>query len=240
MEYIYEHYVESFNDSSDKEDYMDETTMMQAFLADAVHAEEHVLNFKGSIKGHRVFSRNKARGHLTLMDNYFAPDALLAENLAVTFGCEKMTLIPLYHDVRSFDVYFILKKDVIRRIGFSGYQKCTTTLQMLAYGTTADSWNEYPRMSESTCGDAMAGFATFMVEVFGPQYLREPTVANTERLLAMYEARGCAGLIRSLYYMHWRWKNCSKDLQGQYQGHVKQSTIILEAVASHDLWIWHA
>jgi hypothetical protein len=25
-----------------------------------------------------------------------------------------------------------------------------------------------------------------------------------------------------------------------YQGHTKEATFILEAVASHDLWIWHA
>ena len=41
--------------------------------------------------------------------------------------------------------------------------------------------------------------------------------------------------------MHWHWQNCSITWKGQYtrddQG---VSTIMLEAVASHDLWIWHA
>nr|XP_045087060.1 uncharacterized protein LOC123494768 [Aegilops tauschii subsp. strangulata] len=50
--------------------------------------------------------------------------------------------------VRSFDDYFILKEDVVGRIGFYGYQKCTATLQMLAYGTVPDSWDEYLQMSE--------------------------------------------------------------------------------------------
>ena len=36
-----------------------------------------------------------------------------------------------------------------------------------------------------------------------------------------------------------KWKNCPKALQEQHQGHVKKPAIILEAVASHDLWIWH-
>jgi hypothetical protein len=40
--------------------------------------------------------------------------------------------------------------------------------------------------------------------------------------------------------MHWAWKNCPIDKQGQYKGHVDKPTIILEAVASDDLWIWHA
>ena len=40
--------------------------------------------------------------------------------------------------------------------------------------------------------------------------------------------------------MHWQWKNCPTGLRGQYQGHSKEATIVLEAVASQDLWICHA
>ena len=125
------------------------------------------------------------------------------------------------------------------RIGFSGYQKRMAAPRMLAYGTTADSWDEYLLMSESTCGDAMVRFATVVVLVFGPLYLREPNGADTERLLAISEASGWPDLLGSLNCMHWKLKNCPKVLQGQYQGHVKKSTIILEAVALHELWICH-
>jgi hypothetical protein len=111
---------------------------------------------------------------------------------------------------------------------------------MLAYGIAADSWDEYLRMSESTCGDAMVRFVITMVEVFGPQYLREPTVAYTERVLEISEVRGWPGLLRSLDCMHWKWKNRPKALHGQQYDHVKKPTIILEAVASKNLWIWHA
>lgn len=38
--------------------------------------------------------------------------------------------------------------------------------RMLAYGTTADSWDEYLRLSENTCGDTMVRFGTMVVEVF--------------------------------------------------------------------------
>ena len=52
MEYIYEQYVESSDGSSDEEEYSDEMVMMQVVLEEAECAEDHVLNFKGSIKGH--------------------------------------------------------------------------------------------------------------------------------------------------------------------------------------------
>ena len=73
-----------------------------------------------------------------------------------------------------------------------------------------DSWDEYLRISESTCGDAMVRYATTVVEVFGPQYLREPTVADTERLLTILEARWWTCLLGSLDCMHWKMEELSE------------------------------
>ncbi|XP_020189394.1 uncharacterized protein [Aegilops tauschii subsp. strangulata] len=158
--------------------------MMQEVLEDEERAEEHVLHFKDSIKGCRVLSRSKSCGHLTLMANYFALDGLFADH----FWMHKTISNHLYCGVRSYDDYFVLKKDTMGMIGFSRYQKCTATLRMLAYGTVTDSWDEYLRMSESTCGDAMVRFATVVVLVFGPQYLSEPTMTETEKLLEISES----------------------------------------------------
>ncbi|CAL9234437.1 unnamed protein product [Arabidopsis halleri] len=47
-------------------------------------------------------------------------------------------------------------------------------------------------------------------------------------------------MVGSINCMHWEWKNCSTVWKGQYsRGHAKP-TIVLEAMASQDLWIWHA
>jgi hypothetical protein len=52
-------------------------------------------------------------------------------------------------------------------------------------------------------------------------------------------ARGWPGMLGSVDCMHWRWKNCPKAWHGQYCGKSHDPTIILEAVTSRDLWIWH-
>ncbi|XP_020172910.1 uncharacterized protein [Aegilops tauschii subsp. strangulata] len=111
---------------------------------------------------------------------------------------------------------------------------------MLAYGIPGDLVDEYVRMSESTCLPSMYSFCTAVVEMFGPKYLREPTVSDTERLLAINAERGFPGILGSIDCMHWKWKNCPFAWQGQYKGHVKGATVILESVASQDLWIWHS
>ena len=70
--------------------------------------------------------------------------------------------------------------------------------------------------------------------------MREPTVEDTRRLLAINEARGFTGMIGSIDCMHWEWKNCPFGWQGQFRGHAEGCTVILEAVISQDLWIWHS
>jgi hypothetical protein len=47
-------------------------------------------------------------------------------------------------------------------------------------------------------------------------------------------------MLGSVDCMYWEWKNCPSACHGQYTGHVHEPTIILEVVASKDLWIWHA
>ncbi|XP_059635758.1 uncharacterized protein LOC132277935 [Cornus florida] len=40
--------------------------------------------------------------------------------------------------------------------------------------------------------------------------------------------------------MHWEWKNCSVAWHDMHKGRSLTPTLILEAVASKDLWIWYA
>ncbi|GKF96674.1 ALP1-like protein, partial [Tanacetum coccineum] len=48
-------------------------------------------------------------------------------------------------------------------------------------------------------------------------------------------------MLGSIDCIHWEWKKCPVSWQGQYgRGDKKYPTIMLEVVALHDLWIWHA
>jgi hypothetical protein len=57
--------------------------------------------------------------------------------------------------VRDYDSYFLYKPDATSKLGFSSNQKCSAVIRMLAYGDASDLIDEYLRMSETTCRDAM-------------------------------------------------------------------------------------
>jgi len=72
------------------------------------------------------------------------------------------------------------------------------------------------------------------------KYLRAPTATDLRRLLNFGKIRGFPGMIGSLDCMHWEWKNCPTAWKGQYTRGSGKPTIVLEAIASQDFWIWHA
>jgi hypothetical protein len=118
------------------------------------------------------------------------------------------------------------------QVNLASLQKCSAAIRMLTYGVAVDLVDEYMRMSESTCIEAMYNFYRAIILVFGEMYLREPNLEDTQRFLSINERRGFPGMLGSIDCMHWEWKNCSFAWQGQYSGHAEGCTTILEVVAS--------
>ncbi|XP_024004112.1 putative nuclease HARBI1 [Eutrema salsugineum] len=135
--------------------------------------------------------------------------------------------------------FFRQKKDAAGRPGLSGLQKCTAAIRLLAYGTAADAVDEYLRLGDSTARSCLEHFVEGIIYLFGEEYLRRPTPEDLRRLLYFGENRGFPGMIGSIDCMHWEWKNCPTAWKGQYTRGAGKPTIVLEAVASYDLWIWH-
>ncbi|CAM8922567.1 unnamed protein product [Rhodiola kirilowii] len=111
---------------------------------------------------------------------------------------------------------------------------------MLAYGIAADAVDEYVRISESTTRLSLTKFTKGIINQFGSEYMRRPTPDDLVRLLQIGEDRGFPGMIGSIDCMHWEWKNCPVAWKAQYQGRAGVATLVLEAVADRDLWIWHS
>jgi hypothetical protein len=111
---------------------------------------------------------------------------------------------------------------------------------MLAYGVARDLVDEYMRISNSTCICSMYNFCRAIILVFDEEYLRDPNMEDTQRLLSINKNRGFPSILGSIDFMHWEWKSCPFVWQERYSGHATGCTVILGAVASQDLWIWHS
>ncbi|XP_038715002.1 uncharacterized protein LOC120008691 [Tripterygium wilfordii] len=110
---------------------------------------------------------------------------------------------------------------------------------MIAYGVTVDFMDEYVRIGESTTIASLKKFTRPIISIFGAEYLRSPNSNDIARLLAIGENRGFPGMLGSIDCIHWKLKNCPSAWKGKYTGHIHEPTLILEAIASYDLWIWH-
>ena len=186
---------------------------------------------------------DREAGHNMLMADYFAErpnfDATKFRN---RYRMQKELFMKIVGDVQAAFPYFNLSWDHRGRRGFTTLQKCTGAIRMLAYGTCADSFAEYLKMSESMVRKCMFMFCKAVVRLYGDIYLRKPTHADIQRIYALHESRhGFPGMLGSLDCTHWDWEQCPIAWRGQYmRGDHDKPSVMLEAVATQDLWIWHA
>jgi hypothetical protein len=156
------------------------------------------------------------------------------------FRMRKPLFMKIMADVVQHDQYFLQKPDCTGTLGHTPEVKITAALRMLAYGTPAHLNDDYLKIGETTSNEACMSFCHAINKIYEGDYLRRPTNADIFRLLSKATERGFPGMLGSLDCMHWQWKNCPVAHHGTYRGHKGHPTIILEAVASYDTWIWHA
>ncbi|GKC08501.1 ALP1-like protein isoform X1 [Tanacetum coccineum] len=131
----------------------------------------------------------------------------------------------------------------IHRTSSSALVKCTSAIRQLAYATVPDSLDEYLQIGEKTSRDCLMHFCNGIIELYGEEYLRRPTQTDVEKLYAFHENKhGFPGMIRSIHCTKWSWDQCPQAYRAQFSRGDSGSEpfILLEAVASQDLWIWHA
>ena len=155
------------------------------------------------------------------------------------FRVSRNVFLRICHRLRN-RLHFICKTDALGNKGIHPKVKITAAFRFLAYGSTADSLDETYYLGIQTTINALLQFAEAMNEEFGSEYMRIPNRADVARILEDSEERGWPGCLGSLDCTTWEWKNCPVSHVGQYMGKTHEATLVMEALCSHDGWIWHS
>ncbi|XP_009148795.2 uncharacterized protein LOC103872211 [Brassica rapa] len=206
------------------------------------HAFESVFDVQAKKPKRRAYiERDREQGHNILWNDYFSENPTYPPQMfRRRFRMNKPLFLRIVDRLNNDVPYFKQRRNAHGRYRLSALQKCTAAIRMLAYGQPGDMYDEYLRLGESTALLCLENFNNGIIQIFGDEYLRSPTPEDLQQLLDVGEVRGFPGMIGSIDCMHWEWKNCPTAWRGQYTRGSAKPTIVLEAVASHDLWIWHA
>ncbi|GKC32021.1 ALP1-like protein [Tanacetum coccineum] len=172
-------------------------------------------------------------------DNPMFPEAVFEDR----FRMSRSLFTGIVEEVTLQCAFFREKEDCTGKLGISPLIKCTSAIRQLAYDTVPDALDEYLQMGNATSRQCLEYFCTSIIQIFGPEFLRKPTLTDVERLYAFHENKhGLPGMLGSLDCTDWAWFGCPIAYKAQYCrcDHGPDPFILLEAVASNDLWIWHA
>lgn len=191
--------------------------------------------------GRRVFDSRRA--YNCLMKDHLAPDALFGKEFALFFRLSRPRVQLILERLGgSDDPHFNSFR--VNRHGFMGASleaKVLLPLKVLAYGVTPYCFSDYFQMSKEMARDCCRKFNLAIIRQFSDEYLRLPTSHDVYSITTLHaRVHGVDGMLGSLDCMHTHWKNCPVAWHQSYKGKEKKATVVLEAVADHNLWFWHA
>jgi hypothetical protein len=117
---------------------------------------------------------------------------------------QRTLFLSIMHKLSETSLYFCEWYDATGHAGLTMLQKCTAALRQLAYGIATDTIDEYLKLGKTTVLECLEYYCSGIIECFGDEFLRRPTVTDTQRLLAKAKKRGFPGMLGSIDCMHWQ------------------------------------
>nr|GEW46361.1 hypothetical protein [Tanacetum cinerariifolium] len=110
----------------------------------------------------------------------------------------------------------------------------------MAYGAIPDALDEYLQIGATTSRDSLRLFCKAIMELYGEEFLRKPIYIDMKKLYAYHEEKhGFSGMLGNIDCTDRLWENCPVAFRAQFSkgDHGPDPFILLEAIASNDLWI---
>ena len=164
-------------------------------------------NYRGSVRG-RAPNRHRdfALGLQCILRDYFgldgAPPVYGEKDFERRFRVPRAVFMRIYQAVKDRP-YWRQRVNATGKPQSHPLQKLVGAFRVIAYGASYDRCDEYVRLSRSTIAVATKKLMQFIVEEFGPSYLRAPTPAEVQRILTRNAQRGMPGCLGSMDCSHW-------------------------------------
>nr|GEX57231.1 hypothetical protein [Tanacetum cinerariifolium] len=200
-----------FDDTDDEKEV---NSLLSGFLIDAaLFIQASTSTIQKYQRSHMVRDRYGAHDHLVLA--YFAKKPFYNAYLfRKRFRINRSLFTRIVRDLSANCPYFQEGCDAVGKASIFALVKCTSAIRQLAYAAVLDSLDEYLQIGEKTSRDCLMHFCNRVIELYG-------------------EDIDCT---------KWLWAQCPQAYRAQFSRSDSGSEpfILLEAVASQDLWIWHA
>ncbi|KAJ0503606.1 putative harbinger transposase-derived protein [Helianthus annuus] len=177
------------------------------------------------------------------MADYFVENPKFnADIFRQRFRMSKSLFLKIVSDVEANNEWFQEGLDGRMNKSFTPLQKVTSAIKQLATGNPPAESDEYLSMAERTSRECLEYFYETVCTMYAGEFLRRPTSHDFVLLYQAHEERyHLPGMLGSLDCTQFVRRMCPTELRGQYmRGDHQYQTVMLEAVASQDLWVWHA
>nr|XP_043626036.1 uncharacterized protein LOC122597511 [Erigeron canadensis] len=191
----------------------------------------------------RYIDRDREEAHAILMRDYFVEDSKFDEPfLRHRFRMSKRLFLKIVGDIEANFSYFQEGYNARGKKSCTVLQKCISAIKQLSTDEPSDAYDEYLCMAAKTGRESMEYFCYAVVNLYQKEFLRRPTSHDVALITQAHEERHhIPGMLGSLDCTHIEWRMCPRHLKGQYtRDDHKVPTIMIECVASYDLWIWNS
>ncbi|GKA56186.1 ALP1-like protein [Tanacetum coccineum] len=193
-------------------------------------------------KVHRTsVQRDHYGAHDRLVMAYFSEHPQYDEaTFSERFRMSRRLFSKIVREVTDASHFFQQRDDCTGHRGISALMKYTSAIRQLAYGCVPDSLDEYLQMGATTARKSLQIFCKVIMNLYGEEFLRKQTYTDIEKLYAYHNEKH--GFPRMFDCTNWSWANCLVAFKAQFSrgDHGPDPFILLEVIASNDLWIWHA
>nr|XP_043638500.1 uncharacterized protein LOC122609530 [Erigeron canadensis] len=137
----------------------DEMDRYVNLFAMAYHAIDQEIRDTASSSRKYTNRDDRMESHDRLVRDYFASEPKFDEGFfRQRFRMSRRLFLKIATDLESNFEYFQRKFDARGKLGFSAYQRCTSAIRQLAYGSNPDNLDDYLNMSERSSRDTLNAF----------------------------------------------------------------------------------